>query len=219
MSSLALFDIDGTLTVGIDLHVRAFEHVMKDLFGIDYKMRPMDYMGWVDRQIFEDLFRKNGKSLERVDEAIESAVNFFEAGIGDTQYDRLPKVKALLNRLEEEDIGLGLVTGNIQDIAYIKLKSVGISEFFDSGGFGDEATDRKDLVPLAIDRASKIYRREFKRIVLIGDTLADIRAGKKNGIVTIAVRHGYHDGNDLSGADFVLDDFKDTEKIVSIIKG
>ena len=112
---------------------------------------------------------------------------------------------------------LGIVTGNIEATAKLKLKHAGLLEYFDERGFGCgcDHEDRVEIARHAWERAGKP-----KRAVLIGDTPSDINAAKANGMVSIAVATGGFDFQTLekAGADFVFEDFTDEERLFSILE-
>jgi len=111
---------------------------------------------------------------------------------------------------------LGIITGNIEATAKLKLKHAGLLKFFDERGFGCgcDHEDRVEIARYAWERAGKP-----KRVVLIGDTPNDIHAAKANEMVSIAVATGGFDLQTLKkdGADFVFEDLTDTERLLSIL--
>jgi phosphoglycolate phosphatase-like HAD superfamily hydrolase len=122
-----------------------------------------------------------------------------------------PHARPALERLREAGACLGLVTGNIQQIAWVKLRAAELANYFADGGFGDEAAERGQLPPLAITRLEKHYQRTFlpEQVLVVGDTPEDVACGKVSGLGTVAVATGpVHSREELhaAGADFVFDD-------------
>ncbi|MBI9021057.1 MAG: HAD family hydrolase [Verrucomicrobia bacterium] len=111
---------------------------------------------------------------------------------------------------------LGIVTGNIEATAKLKLKHAGLLKYFDERGFGC-GCDHEDRVQIARHAWERAGRP--RRAVLIGDTPNDIRAAKANRMVAIAVATGGFNFQALekAGADFVFEDFTDTERLLSIL--
>ncbi len=117
---------------------------------------------------------------------------------------------------------MGLVTGNMEDIAWLKLDKVGLKNYFQFGGFGDDAMERISLVRQAIDEAEKFYGRlNRENIFVIGDTPRDIVSGQKSGVKTIAVATGDFSLHELQmmQPDFVLENLEDTTRLMNIILG
>ncbi len=134
--------------------------------------------------------------------------------------DRQPASKHWKNKRHPGSSGwkLGIVTGNIEATAKLKLKHAGLLEFFDERGFGCgcDHEDRIEIARHAFERAGSP-----KCAVLIGDTPSDIRAAKANGMVSIAVATGGFNFQSLekAGADFVFEDLTDTKRLLSILEG
>lgn len=111
---------------------------------------------------------------------------------------------------------MGLVTGNIKDVAEIKLKASRLWNFFEFGGFGDISTNRADLVKEAIKKS----KTKDAEIFLIGDSPRDIKCGKEAGVRTIATATGFQSIEQLKpfNPDFIFENLKDTQKIVGVIE-
>jgi phosphoglycolate phosphatase-like HAD superfamily hydrolase len=111
---------------------------------------------------------------------------------------------------------LGLVTGNIETTAWMKLHHAGIAHYFSFGGFGCTHADRAEIARQALKNSGM---KNPGKVFLIGDTPSDIDAAKVNGFVSIAVATGGFDFQTLknSGADFVFEDLTDTERVLSIL--
>jgi hypothetical protein len=56
----------------------------------------------------------------------------------------------------EEGYLLGLVTGNVEAAAHIKLHRARLNRFFSYGGYGSDSTDRGELTRAALKRASVV---------------------------------------------------------------
>ncbi len=216
-NQLVLFDIDGTLTKGIALHYEAFCYAVHKLTRKSIENNDRDYIGWLDKAILSDLLGKD-VSAKQIDEAIRLTGLFYQEHVGSDDLVLLPHVYDLLSALKKKGIFLGIVSGNVKKIANAKLNNLGIDGFFQIGAFGSERMNRKDLIPMAIQRAKKKTGKPFDRIVLVGDTPLDIRAARMNNIPVIAVSHGYYDASDLADADLLVNDFGDIKKIVEFIE-
>ena len=134
----------------------------------------------------------------------------------------LDGVQELLSQLNENDIMIGLVTDNLKPIARGKLEKVNIDDYFKVGGFGNDDLDKANLVRLTIEKAKKYFGFEFSNNVsLFGDAPQDMKAGKEVGVEAIGLTTGVYSKEQLedAGADLVLENLKDTEKILKIIRG
>ena len=115
---------------------------------------------------------------------------------------------------------MGLVTGNTEAIAWLKLEKTGLKKYFKFGGFGDHVMKRSGIVKKALEASVEcIGTMERENIFLVGDTPRDILGGHKMGLITIGVATGDFSRDQLlqSGADFILENLKDTDKVLKII--
>ena len=87
---------------------------------------------------------------------------------------------------------LGLLTGNIQLGAEIKLRHFGLCELFQFGGFANDHEDRNHIALAALERARRVMGNNLQpqEIVVVGDTPFDVRCGKFIGAKTLAVATG-----------------------------
>ena len=104
----------------------------------------------------------------------------------------LPGVAALLDELAREQVTVGLLTGNFEQAAAIKLGHFGLWDRFSFGAFGDHHVDRRSLVKVAVDAAVEAGHGRFEadRIVVIGDTPLDVDCAHAYGARAIAVATG-----------------------------
>ena len=110
-------------------------------------------------------------------------------------------VSKLLSRLEGEGVYLGLVTGNLEKIAYAKLNKVGIGGFFHFGGFGSDHINRTELMRLAIRQAkSRFGLVDDIRAFHIGDAEQDMTAAREGGATPIGVATGVFSAGELNAA-------------------
>ncbi|MDO8503546.1 MAG: HAD family hydrolase [bacterium] len=222
MNKLVLFDIDRTLLIGDGSGHPRFSKAFKEVYGVDTDINVIDHHGMTDKQIIIEVLKKNGLDESIIKSKLESCadrtVDFFKENIGSQKIILLDGVEELLERLLKDGVFLGLVTGNLEPIARSKLEKVGISDYFKVGGFGSDDINRANLVKIAIKRAEENFNSKFD-VFLVGDTPRDILAGKEAQVRTIGVATGIHSLEQLenSGADFVLEDLKDTNKIMGII--
>jgi phosphoglycolate phosphatase-like HAD superfamily hydrolase len=118
-----------------------------------------------------------------------------------------------------------VLTGNLQPVARIKLELMGLARFLDLdiGAYGSDHHRRNELAPIAAARAAQRYGRAFAGtdVVVIGDTPHDIDCGRAAGAHTIAVATGPFSAEALRehGADVVLENLADTDRVVESIFG
>jgi phosphoglycolate phosphatase len=208
---LILFDIDGTLIVSGGAGARAMTRAFEDTWGLSDALRHVDVAGRTDNIILEDALRSTGivaagEPLERFKRVYceflreelrgVSGVSGVSHGNG-TGNGRpkcvLPGILPLLDVLSARaDVSLALLTGNYPESAEIKLRHFDLWRYFEWGVYGSEATDRHDLLPIAIQRhldrgAPAIAPAD---VIIVGDTPHDVSCAHRGGAKAIAVATG-----------------------------
>ena len=228
MTVLVLFDIDGTLLLAHGAGRRAVHRAMMDVFGVTGpEQHPFD--GKTDPQIVRELGTLAGVSealiAERMTPALDQYYGYLEADITGAPHgvELLPGVHDLLDALEaRDDVMLGLLTGNIESGASLKLRAVNIApERFIVGAYGSDAAVRPALPAIAQARAAKRLGAHLpgSRIVIVGDTPHDLTCGNEIGARAIGVETGrfraaeLHPHNPLA----VFADLRDTAAVVAAI--
>ena len=223
-SKLVLFDVDYTLIMGSKAHKIAIVEGIKEIFNINVQIDRLSLPGMTDQQIITDLLEISGveKNIikKNMNKCLKSIIKSYNIHKSQDTIELMEGVKPLLDMLSKYDtIILGLVTGNIEPIAYGKLSSVGIDNYFKVGGFGSDHIERYKLVEIAIERAKKMYKVDILSSFVIGDTPKDVTAAKKAGAYSIAVSSGSYNKNELkkTGADLVLKSLLEKEKLINFI--
>ena len=223
---LALFDIDGTLVKGFKGHSRAFSEGFRKVYGVDAVVDATSVQGMTEQQVIIEVLKQHGLVEEEIKSKIEECmrvmIDYFKEIIATDEIILLDGVQELLIELMDNDILIGLVTGNLEPIGKGKLEKVNIDYYFKVGGFGNDDIDRANLVRLAIKQAKEYYGFQFNNnVFLFGDAPQDMKAGKETGVKTIGVTTGVYSKQQLkdADADLVLENLKDTEKILKIIRG
>lgn len=196
-----LFDIDGTLLRHRDrIHFDAFFESVRTVMGRELVLDGVILSGNTDPGILRDAFR-----LAKVEDELwrphrEDVLKTMCATVAERRSELqpivLPGVEAVLAHLERRGALLGLGTGNLEKIGWIKVENAGLRSWFSFGGFCDRFEVRSDMVAHATEQARAIlhsspekYRGE-KTICVVGDTPFDIQAARVHGLPTIAVATG-----------------------------
>ncbi|HMP89380.1 MAG TPA: HAD hydrolase-like protein [Kiritimatiellia bacterium] len=210
-STLVLFDIDGTL---LDLHGagrKSFALALAEAFGwmgdIDY----ISFAGATDIDVLDQIFRRNQRALtpDDVSHFFTTLPRKLADSVKNVEATIYPGVPELIEQLSAHpDVIIGLVTGNIEACAYIKLEKANLHGHFQLGAFGHEHGDRKEIARLAKSRAEAQLPpgASFTKIYLIGDTPSDIAAARYIDATAIAVATGSYTVDQLhaAGADHVV---------------
>jgi phosphoglycolate phosphatase-like HAD superfamily hydrolase len=215
---LLLFDIDGTILHTRNHGRRLIESSLEEVLGRPVDTSRVSFSGKTDPQIFAEILAGLGYGADEQDAHYRAALAIYtEAMITRIHRDGVhlyPGLGELIRWLHTEpDVQLGLLTGNVEPMAYLKLAAVGLDGYFPLGAFGSDHADRYQLPPIAVERARHFARRDFAGtdVVIIGDTEHDINCGRGIGAFSVAVCTGHYTRQDLElhAPHVLLDDLSD----------
>lgn len=228
--TLVLFDVDGTLIDTAGAGKRAIEAAFDELFGVESiaeRAPNVRFAGMTDRGILEALAAAvglDGAFAARREEFERAYLAALERIMQrpDPRWRVLPGVGALLDTLDARaDTTLGLLTGNIERGARLKLEPFGLNRYFPGGGFGSEHTDRAELARIAVRELSRHagIRFEAGHVAVIGDTDQDVACARANGFRAIAVDTGWVSREVLesSGPDALFSDLTDGPRVLAAL--
>jgi phosphoglycolate phosphatase-like HAD superfamily hydrolase len=219
-----LFDIDGTLIDSGGAGSRALTTAFEEMFSVADAFAEIPMAGKTDPQILREGLLRHG-----IDSSNGVVPGFFDlyirhlkanlwSGSGHLKPGVFDALKALAGR---RDFVLGLLTGNIEAGARIKLAHFGIASYFSVGAFGSDAEDRNALLPVAVERLRRDQALSlgFTDCVVIGDTPRDVECARPYGAYALAVATGPYTHQELAaaGADRVFDDLSDTGLLLSVL--
>ena len=225
---LVLFDIDGTLLNSQGMGRTAMRRALGSIFGSPGNPA-YRYDGKTDRQIVRDVMRLEGHSDDHIDARMDDLIEIYLEGLRDGaksgKFDVRPHagVVELLDALEpRKDVVLGLLTGNVEPGARIKLTAAGINpDRFRVNAFGSDHEHRPELPAIAQRRASERLGVDIAggQLVVIGDTPADIECGRSLGAKAIGVASGHYTVEQLEAhnAYAVFPSLEDTQRVLESI--
>lgn len=194
---LVLFDIDGTLITDSGAARRSYALALREAYGFEGDLTRYDFSGRTDPQITSMVLRDAGFTDEQIATGAPQLWDTYlrELAVNATpeRVRVLPGIGELLERLSAIDqVMLGLLTGNIERGARLKLSPAGLNRYFPFGAFGSDSANREELPPIAVERASKIDGHRFRGrdVVIIGDSIYDVRCGAPHDATTIAIASG-----------------------------
>lgn len=220
---LLLFDIDGTLIDSGEAGTRSLNLAFWELFSIGDAFRDIQMAGKTDIQIMKEGLLRHGISVDgNLPSIVESYLRNLRREIHNPWRHLKPGIKELLETLSErEDIHLGLLTGNLEEGARIKLEPFGLNRYFPSGAFGSDHEDRNSLLPIAIERFKLLTGKNFnpEDCIVIGDTPRDVYCSKPYGARCIAVATGPYKAETLkkAGADVVFEDMGNIKEVLNFL--
>ena len=223
---LFLFDIDGTLL----LTGRAGEHALRlafrERFGVEDDLSAISFAGSTDGAIARQMFGAHAipPTPENVADLFDGYVHHLALELPRREGKVLPGIVGLLEALHQrEDIVLGLLTGNIERGAELKLSHYGVWDFFEFGAFADDHVDRNKLGPVAHSRAVERHGVTFaaEDVFVLGDTLRDVDCARAAGFVAVAIATGSCGKEELAAhqPDFLFEDLSDTRGVLVALLG
>lgn len=196
-----LFDIDGTLLRSRDrIHYEAFAQSVRQVMGLDLDLTGVVLHGSTDPAILRDGFRAAGVADTVWRPMIEPVFAAMRQCVGDRraqmQLVTMPGVDAMLRYLDGKGAVLGLATGNLETIGWLKVEVIGMRHWFRFGGFSDQFEQRADMIAHAAGQARSLTE-PGATVCVVGDTPSDITAARANGLPAIAVCTGNYSYDQL----------------------
>jgi phosphoglycolate phosphatase-like HAD superfamily hydrolase len=223
---LVLFDIDGTLLTDRGASRDAFDDALRAVYDYAGDLSRYDFSGRTDPQIAHMVLKDAGHAREDVETRLPRLWDLYLAELArNATPDRvrvMPGMRELVAALHEhDDVALALLTGNIERGARLKLGGASLNDYFTFGAFGSDSADRTELPPVAIRRASENLGMHFSGsdVVIIGDSIYDVRCGVPYGATTIAVASGKTPAEALRAEKptFFFDDGADVQRLMDAI--
>ena len=197
-----LFDIDGTILRSKDrTHRYALHRAMRDVYGVDTTIDGIAYHGKTDPGILRAALERVGISAEVIDAKLQEALEVTRRDATENAVrftpTVMPGIPEVLERLHQAGKLLGVSSGNLESIGWLKLTAAGLRHYFQFGCFADDCELRADVFQKGI---SEVRRRlgPAATVCFIGDTSDDVQAARKVGGRIIAVGTGIFKIEDLA---------------------
>lgn len=200
-----IFDIDGTLLHCADaVHYFAFCNALSTIAGKPVNLDGVTAHGNTDTGIVRDAFALAGVAESvwrpRVAEIHTLMCSYVAAHRDEFCIRALPMVRDTLERLRSRGAVLGVATGNLKLIGEEKLSAAGLLSLFDFTTWSDGLEERSAVFARAVEMARQMAGKAA-RMIVIGDTPADIRAAHRNGLAAVGVATGIYNCDELNAED------------------
>ena len=208
-----LFDVDSTILVTGGAGGTAWQRAFADLYGVEANVAERTDAGMTDPEIAAIVFReavgREGSAEERA-RAIGAYLRHLPDTVRESAgYRLMPGIEPLLDRLIDRGLLLGLVTGNVEAAAHIKLSRAGLNRFFSFGGYGSDSADRTEVTKAALRRAELVSGGLLApaACIAVGDTPRDVSAAHGAGLRVVGVATGRYSVAELdeAGADWAVE--------------
>ncbi|MHB1712324.1 MAG: HAD family hydrolase [Acidimicrobiales bacterium] len=212
-----MFDIDGTLVITGGAGAASWRMAFDELYGIPADIGEFTDSGMTDpdvgRQTFVAVMHRDPSHSEFA-RLLERRLHYLYQTVADSrEYRVLDGVEELLPHLLGEGYLLGIVTGNLEAAAHVKLHRAKLNRFFSFGGYGSDAGDRGEVTKTALRRAALVFGEELDpaRCLVVGDTPHDAEGAHAAGIECVGVASHQFDVEQLrkGGADYVIGSLKE----------
>jgi phosphoglycolate phosphatase len=207
-----LFDIDGTLLITGGAGAASWRLAFDELYGIPADIGEFTDAGMTDpevgRKTFQAVLHRKPERKEFT-RLLERRLHYLHRTVAEAEdYRVLPGVAELLPRLINDGYLLGLVTGNVEAAAHIKLHRAGLNRFFSFGGYGSDSPDRGELTLIALERGTLVYGEPLApaQALVVGDTPHDVKGAHAAGIECVGVGSHHFSAEQLrdAGADYAI---------------
>jgi phosphoglycolate phosphatase len=191
-----LFDIDGTLLHAHGgVHTSAFATSVEAVLGRTLSLEGVHVHGSTDTAILRDACRQSAIPDEVWQPRLEEILDQLRERVHQQRklmsVTVMPGVLSILAYLKGRGKVLGVATGNLEQIGWLKIERAGLRDWFSFGGFSDRHALRSDMIANAVAAGQPLLQANA-RICVVGDTPSDIEAAKANGLPTIAVATGVY---------------------------
>ena len=197
-----LFDIDGTLLNTRDgIHRNALKRAMREAYGIEAPLEGVIFHGKTDLGILRTALARvdivDGLFDARLPDALAVVRQHVEESRNKLVVETCPAIPNVLAVLRERGKLLGLASGNLESVGWLKVEAAGLRDFFSFGCFADACEMRNDIFRHAVSEARR-KAGDAGSVCFVGDTPDDIQAARAANAHVIAVCTGIYSRKDLS---------------------
>lgn len=202
-----IFDVDGTLLSTGGAGGRSWDAASSRLYGRPADITEFTDTGMTDPEVATEVFKyvhDREPTAEQLAELISTYLWFIPDMVqGSEGYEVLPGARETLERLNEQGMPVGIVTGAVEASCHVKLGRGQLNALLQFGGFGSDAPARPDIVRAAMAKAGRFVGRELEpgECLIVGDTPKDVEAAQAVGCPSLAVASHKYTREQLAEAD------------------
>ena len=198
---------------------------MKELTGREVSLEIRHVAGLTDPNILVNMLQRAGVPKNKLRSVADEFFPIYYERLSDRYKKSVDKkvfeeVPGILKALHEmKNIFIGLLTGNMERSAMIKLSPFGLDRYFRIGAYASDSPDRNALPPVAVSRAEETWRIKFDKseVFVVGDTIHDVRCAARNNqrAIGIARKNGEEEKKELksAGASWIFEKIPKVEEL------
>jgi phosphoglycolate phosphatase-like HAD superfamily hydrolase len=226
---IPLFDLDSTLLFGGNrdrVHKESYDFALQTVYNLpNVSHTEIIIHGMMDTEILVTVAQNHGvdeeDAINKLPQAIQAMNDYFISHLDEQFSMAEPGARALLQLLQTQT-HCGVLTGNVEKIAWKKLDEAALGAYISFGGFGDMAMTRVELIPIAKDAYEEQFgeKCDITDFVIIGDTPKDIQCAREGGVKIVSVATGSYSKQDLAkeNPDLIINSLEDQEQILNFLK-
>ena len=221
-TKLVLFDIDGTLLTSGGAGIKALGLALADRFGVDRDLTEIEVAGRTDSGIARQIVAAQGieATAENSGLFLDGYLHHLARLLPQTKGRLLPGIIELLDQIALlPHVAVGLLTGNLEAGAKLKLAHYGVWDYFEFGAFADDHHDRNQLGQFARQRAQERHGCLFEpeNIFVLGDTAHDVACARAIGAKAVAIATGNSSLEELAtyGPDYLFADLAQPQEVIA----
>lgn len=207
---MVVFDLDGVILDSEPMHSRSISKLLAHYGVFDFD--PDQNIGMSSERMWAQLIARHGIPFT-AEEMVEQATDLDEEEMRRQDMQETPHLSALLDKLEENGLKLGIASSSERRFVDAALRQVGVKERFAYTLAGSEAPNKKPAPDLYLG-VLEMAGIAPQDAAAIEDSATGIRAAKAAGMFCIGYRGPSTKGQDLSGADVVVDDLADAAPLL-----
>ena len=189
-----LFDIDGALLLSrVHIHFGAVALSVRRVTGFEITLAGVPIHGSTDTAILRAACKQAKIPAAVLETKIQAILDAMGRTVAEHRQELdlvlMPGVEDTLAHLARRGALLGVATGNLEGIGWIKIEKAGLREWFRFGGFSNDFSIRAELIGDATRKARELAGADAQ-VCVVGDTPRDIEAARANGLAVIAVATG-----------------------------
>jgi len=177
------------------IHFNSVAESVRRVTGFEITLAGISVHGSTDTAILREASRQAGISAKALEPHVAAILAAMGSAVAKQRHELdlvlMPGVEDVLAHLAHRGALLGVGTGNLEMIGWIKIEEAGLREWFRFGGFSDQFPVRNELIGNAARKARELAGTHAQ-VCVVGDTPRDIEAARANSLPVIAVATGHY---------------------------